>query len=966
MASAVPAETLPSEQMPRRLPKLPNPAHSLNTSASLSRVGTLGSGQELITYIFPDFAAVSYFQKEFISLNEFHAAEESVAAGFEIYLVDQWIRSRKIGLVMSVFTGNAESRVKVTKFTIVKKPSKQYPARFQEYLNEVMLNHATFKKMGQFSKVADELDSSSLRDADITEFLLVTNMSAVSHSLNLIPIPGGDTRAVESIYMVNSNLKKLNCGGRSLLLMTEKVSDASEDKFRQMYRIHNEHVPIRFAILELVNLIQTCLFYFDLLDARYCDGLLCQKTEDAINNWWNLIGLPHFNVKPNPRTGILPSKTVAAIISLTLGVRMRLQIFGGCDVPKDPFDFENFMISIGQFQKQVKIEKKRKLDLLTLLRLFYYTNQKFSSDSTKQNFSGFGSDNVFDDNELANFYDSQASLPLSMKLSALYPTGLLSNLTASAYRRNKLYYSKELKKLTNVVKNTVQDHIIVREDDDDIYAESAQNKPSTKLRSKLASKLTDNITPADIETIDIEVFVRKCLVGMTLFKLWLGIRTSNAGTKDGLLSSSSHHRQYRHSQHQHHRPHLLHHDKWDEQDADYKFLSLREKFSANQTLMQNTDKAGRLSKMRFPFQSRRSPSKTDVWNSRPLHSRKGSSQSGDYLESSLLDSELQKITDRPPSIKDNASINHGPEAKRKEGLNNFLNRRHSFPFLKSGLEASLNTVETFKNPLDVKIECAYGIRKSASFSTLEPFFYGNKQLYSYERAKVDYVDCVSKLLDLDLDKREAAERSSDQIVKNYKQINFELVKLHTIHSHMINKKNAIESEFVSVLEARMKDLGDNIDRMAFRSRDLLKKINELDENAKMFEFKMQLECTSKLDNIVESLTNSTKFRYVFKDEEEREKLLFQLNGENYVNNEDKTPNQNYWGIRGIIMFLYEMMVIVLQVFNFDRSKMNLERIRAQYRKLDPNRRYISKAYNFVGRDLVTSMPTNDDRRNSLK
>lgn len=948
------SEPMPSDGI-RRPPRLPysQDSKSHTSNRSVSQVDSI-SGQELITYIFPDFKAVSYFKKEFELLNEFHVAEETVSSGFEIYLVDQWIRGRKIGTVMSVYTGNPESKVKVTKFMIVKKPSKQYPARFQEYLNEVMLNHATFKKMEMLSKA-------SKQDSSITEFLFVTDMSAVPHNLNIIALPGGDTRQVESTYIVNSNLKKLNCGGRSLSLLAEKVSDASEDKFRQMYRIHNEAVPMKFAVLQLVNLIQTCLFYFDLLDARYCDGLLCQKTEDAITNWWNLIGLPHFNVKPSPRTGVLPSKTVAAIISLTISVRMRLHMFGGCDVPKDPFDLENFMISVGQFQKQVKIEKKRKLDLLTLLRLFYYTNQKISADSTKQKFTTFGNESVFDDDELGSFYDSQLSLPTSMRHTAANQSGL--NLTASAYRRNKLYYSKEFKKLTNVVKNTVQDHIIVREDNDDIYADPVEDRSRTKLRSKIASKLTDNVTPADIETIDIEILVRRCLIGPTLFKLWLygansqmkagdrSFMASTYNTRRRSLAVSDHNSHHHH----HHHHHLLHPGKNEPESDQYKFVSLRQAISSTQEMSQGSDKSGRLSRMRFPFQTRRNPSKSDIW------SMGAQSSSGmEPANSSLHDSELQRITDRSPSPSvgcDNAS-SHVSEVTHKKKLLQLLNRRHSYPFVYSGAETSLNTVELLKNEVNERkgYEPPDQLKKCASFSSLESYFFGNKQLYCLEKAKSDYLNQVSRLLNLERAKKEAQARSGGEIQKDYKQINFELVKLNNIYLHMENKRKVTEMEHLSMLSSKMNDLADNIDRMAFRSRDLLKKINELDENSKMFEFKMQLECVAKLDRTINALTHSTKFQYVFRDETERRRLLFELSGEEAILEEDESANKTYYGIRGFIVFLYEMMLVVLQVFNFDRSKMNLERIRAQYRKLDPNRQYINRAYKFVGRDLVTSIP----------
>ena len=50
---------------------------------------------------------------------------------------------------------------------------------------------------------------------------------------------------------------------------------------------------------------------------------------------------------------------MAAIVSLILSVRMRIQLVGSSDVPKDPFDFENFMIAIGQFQRQYKLDKTK-------------------------------------------------------------------------------------------------------------------------------------------------------------------------------------------------------------------------------------------------------------------------------------------------------------------------------------------------------------------------------------------------------------------------------------------------------------------------------------------------------------------------------------------------------------------------------------------------------------------------------
>lgn len=944
----------------------PKPAAAPEVLPSRSR-SVSASEHELISYIFPDFNAVKYFQKEFKMLNEFYIVEETECSGFEIYLVDQWIRARKIGTVVSAFHGNYESKVKVIKFTIVKKPPKQYPPRFQEYLNEVLLNHATFKKRDLASELGTEVtdgDEEGTQPETTPEFLLVTNITALPSNLNLIPIPGGDTRKVESIFLINSNLRKLNCGGRSVSLIADKVSDASEDKFRQMYRIFNSSVPIKFAIKELVDLIQTCLFYFDLLDARYCDGLLCMKTEDAINSWWNLIGLPHFNTKPNPKAGILPAKTVAAIISLTISVKMRLQNFGGCDVPKDPFDFENFMISIGQFQKQIKIEKKRKLDLITLQRLFFLTNQKFNSD--RQVFGGH-------DLSLADVdrYLYDASLNSSTTSAKSYLSGTHSA-NPSAYRRNKLHYSKELKKLTNVVKNTVQDHIITREESDNFYTDPVKVKLSN-LRSKIASKLSEAIAPADVETIDLDLFVRKFLVGMRLTRLWHGLSSHSGQISTLNKDESKNTASLRQSQHRHGSYHLRHqsiHDRNGEQngsahsnapeteDPKYQFVSLRDKISMNQEFSnQHSDKAGRLGRMKYAFQGKRQNSfqKLNILSDTMSNQK---IEAPPKLGGSLVGSELQSPNNDSPKCPEDLPDKFC-KFERKNPIKSTFTRRGSYPLIFSGSEASTSIMEQFRNEkyeeLKKKGLSIKKVNKSASFSSLEDYFCGSSELYTLEKARADYTDLVSKVLSLEYARRSARRYEDDSLDKAYRHINMELVKLQNMKNHMDTRRAVIDKEYSAVLTGRMKDLKDNIDRMSFRSRDLLKRINELEGNAKKFEFKLHQECNLKLEDIVEGLIHSTKFRKVFKDEDERQKLIYQLSGRNYREETDLDGDEKLWGVRPLIIFMYEMLSFVLQVFNFDRSKMNLDRIRQQWDKLDPNRRYITKAYHFVGRDLVSML-----------
>lgn len=923
-----------------------------NSSILLSSARNPHGETELFTYILPDFGAVEYFQKEFAAKGEFHVVEESEASGFEIYLVDQWVRHRKIGTVVSVYTGNDNSKVKVVRFTIKKMPTKFYPARFQEYLNETTLNHASYKRMS-VSDNSNTLHSSFA--TELVEYHLVTNIAALPSNVNLVPIPGGDARAIKATFFINSNLKKLNCAGRTLSLLTEKVSAASEDKFRRMYRIYNELVPIGFAVLELVNLIQTSLFYFDLLDARYCDGLLCQKTEDAINNWWNLIGLPHFNIKPNPRTGILPAKTVASIISLTISVKMRLHLFGGCDTPKDPYDFENFMLSIGQFQKQVKLEKKRKLDLVTLLRLFYYTNQKLPS-ATKQQYTGFGS-------ELSLQEGSQTGLSSNLAsnrqyFSSAHPSRSISNQTASAYRRNKLYYSKELKKLTNAVKNTVQDHIIVREDNEGFYPEPS-TKAGAKLRSKIASKLSDLVTPNDVETTDLDILVKKCLVGKRLMRLWQGLGKSEFPTLnlDDKLSLAPHHQLQ-----SHHHPYLHRrngsHDPTSSvstygEDSNFRFVCLKDGIMMSQELLssQSSEKtSGRLGRMKFALQGRRpNPIRElDMGNSNARAYDKNSTSSSDCLDYSTL--KLNCESEKEPHLGLGRSVSC-KNLKRVQDLQSLLNRRSSFPTLFNGAELNIRTVEAV-NPIEKPLE-GLALRKCASFSTIDDLYYGNHDLDNKEKLKISYVNNIVNMMKLEQLRKYTESEQTGKLSKLYKRMNIELVKLHSIHGRMVSKQLYINSEYSSVLASRMKDLTDNIDRMTFRSRDLLKKINELEENSKNFNFKLQTACFQKLDILVDSLVNSNKFKDVFKDEEERRKIVLELGGQENSVPDAKDTDKSYWGLRLVVIFAYELMVFFLQSLNFDRSKMNLDRIRRSYSMVDPSRRYIDGAYTFVRRDSLT-------------
>lgn len=897
--------------------------------------------------MFPDFTAVKYFQREFELLNEFHHIEYTKTTGFDIYLVQQWVTNRHIGLLISTYTGNTTTDISVIKFTTVKKPSKYYPLRFQEYLNELVMNHAKLKQLNAAPPPDDSPDPlDSKTDASIDEYLFITNITSLPSHLGLIPIPGGDIRQVDSDFVVNSNLRKLHCSGRSISLITPKISDANEDKFRQMYRIFNLNVPIKFAVRELVNIIQTCLFYFDLLDARYCDGLLCNKTEEAINNWWNLIGLPHYNSKPNHGNGVLPARTVAAIISLIISIKLRLQMFGGCDVPKDPFDFENFMISIGEFQRQVKLDKRRKLDVETLAKLFYITNTKLNYDNSARNFD------VIDDNSPAP-------------------------VTPSKKNKN---YAKEIRKLTTVVKNTVHDRIstVNRPEIDSYSYLDPPNKTPNRFRERLA-KLGESTSPDEVETLNLDVLVNNYLVGKTLKRLWYGVNEKydpdhSAAGKDRIRSSGhgisrpsspptsprirrpgSPKTSFNHAHNHVHDSKKL-----------YKFVSLRDNIANTQRMYFESSKYPRgLNRMKLGIQRNLLLNQPKKYYNNAGPPQRSLSQRFDPSMSNALSTvdALLKIPSDTSNPINNVHIPKSPSSQNfnvKERpndiiakLNKQLNRRNSFPMIPNLGENNLNILELAREG-DITLKTPE-LKRSKSVSVLNQLS-SNITLDTMSR---DYLNDIALLIEVDNLKRaiktDTLEINNVLLEKKYQSLNQDIQQLKVNHKQLENNKaKMLNEQFPHIIEMNIDNLSTNIDRLFYESRIILKRLHELEQNAKVMKTKLQDQGQEMLNGTVHNLIHLNRFHKAYDDPEERKEIILKLTGgdEEVFNQieQERAEVQSGGIFRILAMFIWEMLVFTFQLFKFDRSRMNLDRIRDTWGKLDPNRKYINKAYNFVGHD----------------
>lgn len=989
--------SLPSHSASKLSSRLP-PDSVASSSTNLQ--SHFSNPNDFITYIIPDFNAVKYFQKEFIASNEFHLIQESEVTGFEIYLVEQWVNDRNISSIVTAFTGNEASKISVVRLTIIKKPAKYYPVRFQEYLNELIQNHSRMKKMEKdrpknlhsrtnsagemltLSKLSTTQSSpvpppSPKREnstADYTnEVCFVTNLTSLPSALNLIPIPSGDVRKVETSFMVNSNLKKLQCTGRSISMTTSKISDASEDKFRQMYKIYNTKVPILFAAKELVNIVQTCLFYFDLLDARYCDGLLCAKTEEAIMNWWNLIGLPHFNVKPNPVNGILPARTVAAVVSLILSVRMRMVLVGGSDVPKDPFDFENFMLAIGQFQRQFKLDKTRKLDMETLNKMFTVTNARLLPEKNSNYFysTAYNSSADFDPHD----YEVAPAISGNSK-------GLTSNSSNTTQKRR---YGKELKKLTNVMKSSVLPS--TKDIDDNNIA--APKATSGRIRNKIA-KFADMATPLDVETLDLECLVKTHLAGKTLIRLFYGVQNNHVFTYSDRSTIDNNHSQNQNQtpnlvqnqteKHRHtHGSSHLHFQKRrgrgvgdDSNASQYGFESLRDRIAQTQELLVNNDpsKYSRgFSKMKLGLQSRKNITNTSKQDTTLLVP----GDNGDAKEvrpTSMVDSFLQihsdnasfteSVSSNTASIPPKCSVTDNDFSHPISKFKYNLNRRNSYPYLINKHEENLNTLLISKNEVRYNEDqvniCR--LRRSISFSDVEEavlsrhivkpgsmtkfsqsYLESINTLMRYENLRTCYIDSEAKTV---------PHINNATVDKSYQLMNLELIKLKNIR-HQMHANKGREEGMHEELDYNMKLLNTTIDRLLYETRIVSKRINELDENFKLYELKLHEDCNKRMVGIIDRVLRLKQFKEVYTNAEERKSIAVKLTGnEHYFDTIEEEKPISF--LRCVAIFVYELIICLFQLFHFNRENMNLERIRESWKKLDPNRSIIKGAYSYIGRE----------------
>ena len=269
--------------------------------------------------------------------------------GYELYIVEQWACSRvHPTFVITTYTGLEQNSVVVGVLSVPTNEEAWSP-RLRVYLKAITKYHAR--------KKATPLGS-----------LMVTNLSGFPSALTVIMVPDGDLKMHRENFIVNENMKRMGCSGRAGLNLSDPIG-ATQAKFTQLYHT-SDRIPIKNAVIELVKLCQVALLLFGKLAPEYADGLLCDVTEQAINDWWTELGTEYFNIDPSD--GILGPTTVAALLGILMGARNRLNA-AGAPVAKDVFDIVNTKRGVAHFQRSQKMERTRRFDRRTLDRLHRVT-----------------------------------------------------------------------------------------------------------------------------------------------------------------------------------------------------------------------------------------------------------------------------------------------------------------------------------------------------------------------------------------------------------------------------------------------------------------------------------------------------------------------------------------------------------------------------------------------------------------
>ncbi|KAK8016391.1 hypothetical protein PG993_014580 [Apiospora rasikravindrae] len=127
---------------------------------------------------------------------------KSVLRGYELYMVEQWACSRSSPtLVIVTYTGDEKHSVVVGVLDVPQDESTWSP-KLRVYFKAIQQFHARPKRtpLGE---------------------LMLTNLSSFPSALTVIPVPDGDIKLHRQEFIVNEDLKRLGCSGRSGMTLSE-------------------------------------------------------------------------------------------------------------------------------------------------------------------------------------------------------------------------------------------------------------------------------------------------------------------------------------------------------------------------------------------------------------------------------------------------------------------------------------------------------------------------------------------------------------------------------------------------------------------------------------------------------------------------------------------------------------------------------------------------------------------------
>lgn len=97
-------------------------------------------------------------------------------------------------------------------------------------------------------------------------YVLVVSLLGFRSDLSIVLLPDGDYSAAKEALFTNINLRRLGCGGRSGLTLSE-ASPSQQERFLQQYRLPSASASganFPLAVLRTIQLVQAALALFNM------------------------------------------------------------------------------------------------------------------------------------------------------------------------------------------------------------------------------------------------------------------------------------------------------------------------------------------------------------------------------------------------------------------------------------------------------------------------------------------------------------------------------------------------------------------------------------------------------------------------------------------------------------------------------------------------------------------------------